>query len=187
MTPFIDSFKRNLKAVLLHNSNVLPSTPLEHSTKLSKSYEILNLELEKIKFDEHEWQICGDLKVILLLLGLQRGYTKCPCFLCEWHSRARDKHWETVHWPEREQLQPGSKNVSNVSLVDFENFLLPLLNINLEMTKQFVKALDSDIPWFKYLCTLVYSLSHAKIREGIFDGPQIRRLTMDESFTDTMT
>jgi hypothetical protein len=30
-------------------------------------------------------------------------------------------------------------------------------------------------------------LSHAKIREGIFDGPQIRKLMMDDSFTDTMT
>jgi hypothetical protein len=31
-------------------------------------------------------------------------------------------------------------------------------------------------------------LSHAKIREGIFDGPQIRKLIMDDdSFTDTMT
>jgi hypothetical protein len=50
--------------------------------------------LEKIKYHEHEWQICGDLRVIIgLLLGLQRGYTKCPCLLCEWDSRARDKHW----------------------------------------------------------------------------------------------
>jgi hypothetical protein len=30
-------------------------------------------------------------------------------------------------------------------------------------------------------------LSHAKIIEGIFDGPQIRKLMMDDSFTDTMT
>jgi hypothetical protein len=30
-------------------------------------------------------------------------------------------------------------------------------------------------------------LSHAKVREGIFDGPQIRKLMMDDSFTDTVT
>jgi hypothetical protein len=30
-------------------------------------------------------------------------------------------------------------------------------------------------------------LSHAKIRDGIFDGPQIRKLMMDDSFTDTIT
>jgi hypothetical protein len=31
------------------------------------------------------------------------------------------------------------------------------------------------------------SLSHAKIREGMLDGPQIRKLMMDDSFTDTVT
>ena len=83
------------------------------------------------------------MKVIGLLLRRQRGYTKYPCFLCEWDSRARDKHWDAVHWSEGEQLQPGSKNVSNVSLVDREKILLPPLHIRLGMMKQFVKALDS--------------------------------------------
>ena len=128
---FLSTHKRNLKAVLLHNSNVLASIPLAHSTKLPESYEALELVLEKIKYHEHEWQICGDLKVIGLLLGLQRGHKKCPCFLFEWDSRFRDKHWETVHWPEMEQLQPGSKNVSNVSLVAREQILLPPLHIKL--------------------------------------------------------
>jgi hypothetical protein len=54
---FIDSSKRSLKAVLLHNNNVLASIPLAHSTKLSESYETLKLVLEKIKYHEHEWQI----------------------------------------------------------------------------------------------------------------------------------
>jgi predicted nucleic acid-binding Zn ribbon protein len=79
---FIDSSKRSLNAVLLHNSNVLASIPLAHSTKLSESYETLKLVLEKIIYHEHEWQLCGDLKVIGLLLEQQRGYTKFPCFLC---------------------------------------------------------------------------------------------------------
>ena len=50
-----------------------------------------------------------------------------------------------------------------------------------------VKALDRNSPCFQYLCTRISSLSHAKIREGIFDGPKIRKLMMDDSFTDTMT
>jgi hypothetical protein len=50
------------------------------------------LVLEKIKYHEHEWQICGDLKASGLLMGQKRGYTKFPCFLYEWDSRARDKH-----------------------------------------------------------------------------------------------
>jgi phosphoglycolate phosphatase-like HAD superfamily hydrolase len=51
---FIDSSKRSLKAVLLHNSNVLASIPLAHSTKLSESYETLKLVLENIKYHKHE-------------------------------------------------------------------------------------------------------------------------------------
>jgi hypothetical protein len=30
-------------------------------------------------------------------------------------------------------------------------------------------------------------LSHAKIREGIFDGPQIHKMMMDDSLIDKMT
>jgi len=55
------------------------------------------------------------------------------------------------------------------------------------MMKQFVKALERNSPCFQYLCTKFSSLSHTKIREGIFDGPQIPKLMMDNSFTDTMT
>jgi hypothetical protein len=55
------------------------------------------------------------------------------------------------------------------------------------MMIQFVKALEKNSPCFQYLCTKFSSLSHAKIREGIFDEPQIRKLMMDESFTDKMT
>jgi len=34
-------------------------------------------------------------KVIWLLLGMQFGYTKLCCFLCESDSRARDKLYNT--------------------------------------------------------------------------------------------
>jgi hypothetical protein len=84
-------------------------------------------------------------------------------------------------------LQPGSKNISNVIPVDREKILPPLLHIKLGMMKQFVTALDRNSPCFQYLCTKFSSLSHAKIREGIFDGPQIRKLMMDDYFTDTVT
>jgi len=52
---FIDSSKRSLKAILLHNSSVLASILLQHSTKLPESYDTLKLVLEKIKYHEHEW------------------------------------------------------------------------------------------------------------------------------------
>ena len=44
----------------------------------------MNMLLTKIKYNEHKWVVCGDLKVLSMLLGRQGGYTKCPCFLCLW-------------------------------------------------------------------------------------------------------
>ena len=37
--------------------------------------------LEAIKYNEYQWSLCGDLKVIGLLMGMQAGFTKYCCFL----------------------------------------------------------------------------------------------------------
>ena len=66
---YIDSSKLSLKAVLLHNTNTQPSIPVGHSEHNKDSYEKMIL-METINYDKFKWQICGDLKVIALLLGL---------------------------------------------------------------------------------------------------------------------
>ena len=43
----------------------------------------MKLVLEKTQYEKYNWNFCGDLKVTALLLGLQLGYTKFCCFLCE--------------------------------------------------------------------------------------------------------
>ena len=48
--------------------------------------------------------------------------------------------------------------------------------------KQFVKALNKEGEGFKYLHSVFSSLSEAKIKEGIFVGPDIRKLMSDEKF-----
>lgn len=41
-----------------------------------------------LKLNEYTtFNICGDLNVIGILKGMQQGYTKFYCFLCEWDSR----------------------------------------------------------------------------------------------------
>ena len=67
---FIDSSKLSLKAVLLHNGNTLPSIPVGHSVQNKESYENMKILMEAINYNKFKWQICGDLKVIALLLGL---------------------------------------------------------------------------------------------------------------------
>ena len=61
------------------------------------------LVLNKIKYSDHAWTICGDLKAISMLLG-QGKNTKYPCFLCELDSRDRAKHWTKKVWPKRTSL-----------------------------------------------------------------------------------
>jgi hypothetical protein len=48
---------------------------------MKESCENMKLLLEKIHYEKYKKNICGDLKVIALLLGLQLGYTKY-CVFC---------------------------------------------------------------------------------------------------------
>ena len=96
---FIDSCKRSLKCVLLHNSNQFASVPLAHSTSLNEKYDLVKHVVEKISYCQHEWNICVDLKMVNFLLGQQFGFTKYPCFLCMWDSRDRSQHYIKKDWP----------------------------------------------------------------------------------------
>lgn len=183
---FIDSSKRSLKAVLLHNGNKYASIPIAHSVHLKERYENLKLLLDKIKYDDHEWTVCGDLKVISMILGQQGGYTKFPCFLCEWDSRDRKNHWKQKDWPKRDSLEPGKKNVLQKALIDRNKVLLPPLHIKLGLMKQFVKALSKEGNCFKYICKTFPALSTGKLKEGVFTGPDIRKLIKDGNFEKEM-
>ena len=86
---FIDSSEVSFKLVLLHNGNIFPSFRLAHADNKEEMYESMRLLLGKIKYDEFKWNLCGDLKVVALLLGIQLEYTKYCYFLCEWFSLTR--------------------------------------------------------------------------------------------------
>lgn len=60
---FIDSSKRSLKAVLLNIGNKVSSVPVAHSVQLTESYEAMKILLDAIGYDQHNWMVCGDLKV----------------------------------------------------------------------------------------------------------------------------
>jgi hypothetical protein len=81
---FIDSTKLSLKAVLLHYSNMMPS----NSSWPCSQYGDMKL-LNCINYKKYQWKLYRDLKVVAVLLGLQQGYTKVCCFLCERASRAK--------------------------------------------------------------------------------------------------
>ena len=77
---FIDSSKRNLKGVLLHNMNKFAPIPISHSTVLKEADQNVEFVLKKIKYSEFNWKICWDVKILGLVLGQQSGFTKNPCF-----------------------------------------------------------------------------------------------------------
>ena len=84
---FIDSSLKSLRAVLLHNGNKYPSLPLAHSVHLKETYENVKTVLNVLKYDQYNWEVIGDFKMIAFLMGMQGGFTKYPCYLCLWDSR----------------------------------------------------------------------------------------------------
>ena len=184
---FIDSSKRSLKCVLLHNGNLYGSVPLGHSTTLKEKYEKIKFALEKISYRQHQWIICVDLKMVGFLLGLQGAFTKFPCFLCLWDSRARTVHWIKRDLPLCSELIPGALNVLAPPLVERSKIVLTPLHIMLGIMKQFVKALEKDSDCFKYICMQFPSLTIEKLKAGNFDGPQIQKLMNDSNVCNFTT
>ena len=116
-----------------------------------------------------------------LMLGLQGGYRKYCCFLCEWNSRCRESHYVKKFWPQQNSWELEKKNVQHPPLVDSQKMLLPPFHIKLGLMKNFVKTLDKKAG-FKYLYEKCPRLSEAKIKEGVFVGPQILELLRDDTF-----
>ena len=116
-----------------------------------------------------------------MLTCLQLGYTKFCCFLCLWNSRATAEHYVRKDWPIRDEIEQGKYNIMYKPLVkSYRIFLLPL-HIKLGLFKQLWKALDKESSAFACLAEKVPSLSQAKIKEGIFIGPQIQKFVLDET------
>ena len=183
---FIDSSSKSLKAVLLHNGNKFSSVPIGHSVQMKETHDSMDSLLTALNYKDHKWLICGDLKVVALVLGLQGGYTKYPCFLCLWDSRADDQHYIKREWPSRQSLEPGSHNVLSHPLVEPNKILLPPLHIKLGLMKNFVKAMDREGRGFGFLQKKFPKISLEKLKAGIFDGPQIRELIKDPMFEQAL-
>jgi hypothetical protein len=70
---FIDSSMHSLEAVLLHKGNVLPLIPVAYVIHKQKTYENMKEILSCMNYQTHQWRNCSDLKVIAILMGLQKG------------------------------------------------------------------------------------------------------------------
>ena len=139
---------------------------------MKEDYKNVKQLLIKINYAQFNWYVCSEFKMLGVLLGLQSGYIKYSCFLCLWNSRNDSEHYEKMHWLTWEELTSGMYNVIREPLVSWEKVLLPPLYIKLGLVKQFIKALDFE-EVFQEICLMFPRLSDAKIKGGIFVGPQI--------------
>ncbi|GBM38649.1 hypothetical protein AVEN_37448-1 [Araneus ventricosus] len=85
-------------------------------------------------------------------------------------------------WPQRASFKPGEMNVEHPPLAEPHKIIIPPLHIKLGLVKNLVKAMDKNGPAFKYLHEKFSRLSVAKIKEGVFVGPQIKQLFRDPKF-----
>ena len=91
---------------------------LRNAIHVKETHENLKQLLNKLEYSKYGWHIFGDRKVMSLLMGLQLGYTKYCCFLCEWDSRAKALHYLKRDWLRRESLKVGEKNVQHPALAE---------------------------------------------------------------------
>jgi len=82
--------------------------------------------------------------VIALLLGLQHGFTKYCCFICEWDSKARPLHYSRQYWSARKSLEPGIMNMENQPQEEPSNILLSSMHLKLDLMKNSVKAMNQE-------------------------------------------
>lgn len=80
--------------------------------------------LNLIKYREHKWTICVDLKIVHFLLG-QRGYIKYRCILCLWDSRVKEEHYFKQIWPSWTLLTFEEKHIINPRLVSKDKIIFP--------------------------------------------------------------
>ena len=118
-------------------------------------------------------------------MGMQAGFTKY-CFLCLWDSRAVSQHYKQKDWGSRSTFVPGKHSLKENPLVDMNKVLLPPLHIKLGLMKNFVKVLHKNRAAFQHLSTVFPGLSAAKLKEGIFVGPQIQEVLKDTDFEELL-
>ena len=124
----------------------------------------MELLLEAIKYSEYQWSLCGDLKVIGLLMGMQAGFTKYCCFLCLWDSRAVSQHYKQKDWGSRSTFVPGEHSLKENLLVVMNKVLLHPLHIKLGLMN-FVKALHKNGAAFQHLSTVLLSSKRASLSD----------------------
>ena len=60
--------QRISRQVLLRNGKKYPSLPLAHSVHLKETYENVKTVLNVLKYNQYNWEVIGDFKIIAFLI-----------------------------------------------------------------------------------------------------------------------
>ena len=52
----------------------MPSDPVGYAVQMKETYNNIRQLLVCIEYHQHLWQLCSDLQVVALVMGLQLGY-----------------------------------------------------------------------------------------------------------------
>lgn len=85
----------------------------------------ITLILEKIRFYEHQWVICEDLRWLPFSLDSEVATPNIPVL----DIKDRTNHWAREEWPNRENTAIGEKNVINHPLIGREKIIFPPLHV----------------------------------------------------------
>ena len=128
--------------------------------------------MEKIKYKDHKWKICCDLKIINILQGIKEkgGFPKYFCSLCIWDSRYKGNQYNCNNWilrtPENQQ---NLKLHNNPIIEDVNDILLPPLHIKLGICGKFIEVVVKDVDGaFDCLQSIFPKLSADKIKSGTY-------------------
>ena len=105
----------------------------------------MKILLEAIQYNVHQWNICGDLKVTGMLMGMQGRFTKFCCCLCIWGGHSTAEHYIKRDWEPRKTCEPGKDSVQHIPLVNPMKIFLPPLHMKLGLIKCLVKAMAKTI------------------------------------------
>lgn len=189
---FLDGSSKSFKAVLLHNKNLLPSVPLAYCKRLPEKYENIEYILNRIKYQQYGWEVIVDFKLINIITGLMGAASKHPCAHCLWDSKYKgsDKYTKT-DWPKRPQWSTetaGKYNAVKPPLIPISKILMPPLHIKIGLVTQLFKKLyERNSKIRATLFSIFPSLSEAKIKAGVYDGPQIEELFQDNDLPKILT
>ena len=128
-----------------------------------ETYSTMNNILVQVDYKKYQWEVCGDFKVIAVLLGLQAGYTKYSCFLCEWESGDKPPTIQGIIGPHRKSLTPGMKIVIHKPLIKPSKVLPSPLHIKLGLMKNFCKCFGCE---GSCIHVLTWKIPQAHLRES---------------------